>query len=275
MKQKFRYQDFVDELRAGNLDGVFIDETGSPGLQTKTRALHSERKSWVGVIVPRSHMKEVWEQLPHALDELSRLTRANEFHFTDIYGGRKQFVEVPLEVRLGIFRFMAHIFSIYGFPIFVQTLDPNSLGKLQSQMAWPSRVGPFNTEKHQDLALLILLWRIKSYLNKRAARPFCSARVFVDEGYMKDGVSIDIPHWEDTFADGLVCFAKSNIILPIQLADFAAFCLNRTQILLEKSDLSDLDHEFLSIIQPVASNFQNIEVIQMQDWLGKSEGTSH
>jgi hypothetical protein len=49
MKQKFRYQDFRDQLRAGTLDGVFIDDTGSPG--HKTIDLHPERKSWVGVIV--------------------------------------------------------------------------------------------------------------------------------------------------------------------------------------------------------------------------------
>jgi hypothetical protein len=51
--------------------------------------------------------------------------------------------------------------------------------------------------------------------------------------------------------------------VPIQLADFAAFALNRNQILLSKPELSELDRELLAILTPMAWNYQNIQRIQL------------
>jgi hypothetical protein len=61
------------------------------------------------------------------------------------------------------------------------------------------------------------------------------------------------------FVDGLICFARSSSILPLQLADFAAFALNRTQLLIGKEKLSPLDKTLLKILSPIAWNYQNIE----------------
>src|SRR2546427_6946059 len=126
MVQTFRYQDFVDEQRVGKVHGVFIDDTGSPGLRDTPSHLHPERKSWVAVVVPRSVIAEVWRQFPGAIAELRALVGGTEFHFTDIYMGRRAFEGAALSKRLGVFGFMAHIFAAYNFPVFVQTLDPES-----------------------------------------------------------------------------------------------------------------------------------------------------
>jgi len=89
MKQKYRHQDFVDQQRAGRIHGVFIDDTGSPGLQNTPNNLHPSRKSWVAVVVPKEQIAEVWDQFPGALSEFTQITGATEFHFTDIYTGQK------------------------------------------------------------------------------------------------------------------------------------------------------------------------------------------
>lgn len=91
MRSAHRYEDFVDEQRKGLVHGVFIDDTGSPGLQDTPTNLHPKRKSWVAVIVPRPAVAETWDQLPNAVDELKSLTGATEFHFADIYAGRREF----------------------------------------------------------------------------------------------------------------------------------------------------------------------------------------
>ena len=57
MANAFRYQDFVDEQQGGQVHGVFVDDTGSPGLRDTPGHLHPERKSWVAVVVPRSEIK--------------------------------------------------------------------------------------------------------------------------------------------------------------------------------------------------------------------------
>lgn len=269
MAHRFRYQDFVDEQRAGQIHGVFIDDTGSPGLQDTPNHLHPKRKSWVAVVVPRSVIGEVWQQFPHAIDELKVQTGASEFHFADIYGGKRAFKGVPLEKRLGVFRFMAHIFGVYNFPVFVQTLDPESLRDVRARAALPERLGPFDFTKHEDLALFFLLLRVKWHLEKNYPETERRARVFVDEGFQCNGAAIAIQSLQHVFADGLICFGRSDSILPIQLADFAAFCLNRTQLLLGRPKLSNLDVSLLQIIQPIAWNYQNIPQLPLHAWFPK------
>lgn len=269
MAQTFRYQDFVDEQRAGEINGVFIDDTSSPGLRDTPSNLHPERKSWVAVVVPRSVIAEVWQQLPRAIAELKLQTGGSEFHFTDIYQGRRAFKGVPLQQRLAVFRFMAFIFATHNFPVFVQTLDPNTLQDVRERVKLPERLGPFSFKKQEDLALFFLLIRVKWHLEQQYAENERPARVFVDEGFQNNGAAIVIPPLEAVFADGLVCFAQSNSILPLQLADFAAFCLNRSQLLLGRSELSELDKSFLRIIEPLAWNYQNIPRVLLDDWFPK------
>jgi len=211
-------------------------------------------------------MPDVLTQLPTAIDELQRLTGAKEFHFADIYGGTGDLRGVDLQARLGVFRFMAKIFQFYQFPVFVQTLDPRSLSEVRSPAPCPNGVGPFNLKKHEDTALLFLLIRVKCYIEETRQK-LRLARVFVDEGYKRNGTAICIPGWKSVFADGLICFASSSSVQPLQLADFAAYALNRTQLLLGKRPLNPLDKSLLEILEPIWSNYRNMEkkTIQLEE----------
>ena len=159
-------------------------------------------------------MPEVIEQFPGALQELQRLTGAREFHFADIYAGRKEFKGLDLQVRLALFEFMAHIFSVYQFPIIVQTFDPETLSYLRSRCRGqlPDRIPPFDFSKVEDTALFWLLIRLKWFMEQTTEYPKVKARVFVDEGWKSNGVAIKIPTFEDVFGDGLVCFCQSSSI---------------------------------------------------------------
>lgn len=104
-----------------NIDyGIFIDDSGSPGLAIGT--LHPERKTWVSVIIPPFQINEVLDQIPQAIKGLEELVSAKEFHFSHIMNRQGKFKEVDLQVRLSLFRFMSYIFKEYKFPILVQTL---------------------------------------------------------------------------------------------------------------------------------------------------------
>jgi len=168
-------------------------------------------------------------------------------------------------IRLSLFEFMSYIFYTYQFPIFVQTFDPKTLDELRSRAKFPEKLGQFDLTKQEDMALLFLLMRIKWYIEKNRQYSSADARVFVDEGYKKNGIAISIPMWESVFADGLICFACSSSIYPLQLADFAAFALNRTQLLIGKKELNSLDKRIMEILSPIAWNYQNIEkkIIQL------------
>jgi hypothetical protein len=199
-------------------------------------------------------MPEVLSQLPQAIATLCELTGATEFHFAHIYQGKREFKGVDLSVRLALFGFMSRIFQMYQFPVFVQTFDPISLDAIKVSGGFPDRCGPFDLSSPAETALLFLLLRVKWFLEEKAE----TARVFVDEGYKKDGTALLIPTFASVFADGLVCFARSNSVLPIQMADFAGFALNREQLLVGKNPLNALDVGLLEILAPVVQNFWNI-----------------
>ncbi len=254
----FSFRDYIREAKQGEKNGIFIDDSGSPGVSIPNSKLHPERKSWVAVIVPHWQISEVVNQFEEVIPLLEETFGVNEFHFADIYGKRGKFENVPLNQRLAIFKFMASIFQSYLFPIIVQTFDPITHADVMSRVNIPKRIGPFNLENVEDLGLLFLLWRLSKFIRENPGLASKQSRIFVDEGYKKNGVAINLDGWKNWIADGLVCFAQSHTILPIQLADFAAFSLNRSQIIINKPKKSDLDIAFLEILSPIAWNYQNI-----------------
>ncbi len=150
------------------------------------------------------------------------------------------------------------MFDVHKFPVFVQTLTPGQVLEVHHIAPIPSLLPHFDLTKPADCALIVLLLRVKAHLEGQS--PVVPACLFVDEGLRKDGRAIRIPSWSSAFAEGMICFSRSDVAFPLQLADFAAYSLNRSQILLAKQHLSDLDLEFLRIVQPLAVCFQNIPV---------------
>lgn len=256
-----RYQGYLDDLADGGAFGIFVDDTGSPGLQDTPPNFHPERKTWVAVVVSPDIIPEVLDQFPRVLQGLHELIGADEFHFTDIYQGRRQFKGINLQVRLALFEFMAHIFSTYKFPVIVQTFDPETLADIRSRSEWafPNSIPPFDLTREEDTALLFLLIRLKWFMEQTPTYPIIKARVFIDEGYKNNGVALKIPTFETVFGDGLICFGTSSSILPIQLADFAAFALNRMQLIGGREKRSTLDNRVLQILSSFVFNYVNIE----------------
>jgi hypothetical protein len=75
--------------------------------------------SRAAVTVPKADLAELRSQFPRAIVELQALIAAKELHFADIYVGRREFKNLPVEKRLASFRFMAHVFQSYGISSFV------------------------------------------------------------------------------------------------------------------------------------------------------------
>lgn len=252
---------FATELRSGRHYGVFIDDSGSPGLETP--GLNAKRKSWVAVLVPSLQAAEVMDQLPKALSALKEFGITDpEFHFRDIWAGVGDFAKIDFQIRLSIFRFMAYIFSTYRFPVLVQTFEPDNAADILQRADWPKSFGPLRLSNHEDLALILLLMRVREYL-KSPERGNATACVVVDEGRLANGRSIVLPGLAPTFCSGEILFASSRSVHAIQLADFAAFSLNRWQLLLVKENLNDRDKALLDILSPIAELFSNIDVIHI------------
>lgn len=240
---------------------MFVDDTGSPGL--KASGLHEQRKSWVAVLVPPHQVAEIMDQLPKALSLLKELGLEDpEFHFTDIWAGKGEYQKLTLQQRLGVFRFMAHIFAAYRFQVLVQTLDPENAADIHNRADWPNRLGPLKSSNHEDLGLILLLLRVRLHL-KALDGGNATACVVVDEGRLASGKSIILAGFAPTFCAGGILFASSRLVHPIQLADFAAFVMNRWQLLRVRDKLSDVDKTLLGIVSPIAECFINIDSVRV------------
>jgi hypothetical protein len=248
----------IADLKNAACGGVFIDDTGSPGLVATPGHLHPKRKTWVAVIVPRHQIAEIMEQFPRALSELGQQVGATEFHFTEIYQGTKQFEKVPFKLRMALFGFMAHIFNVYQFPVLVQTLDPDNKAVELFRQKFPERLGAFDLRSHEDLALFLLFIRTKWLL--RDEMDGQSVRLFLDAGRFKAGSSVVVPGLDPPFINGEIISADSSLLHPIQLADFAAFGLNRVQLLLGRYDLNIRDKQLLEVFSSIAWNYKNLTV---------------
>lgn len=183
------------------------------------------------------------------------------------FQGTNEFKNVDLSLRLATLEFLAHIFRSYRFPIFVQTIDPVNLADIHRREPGfkGGKVGPFDFSKPKGVALFFLLIRIREHLVKVRQDPKQLARLFVDEGFMKDGRAWELPlAWKDVFAEGLLCSMSSTTVLPLQLANFAAYALNRHQILRGRKKLSRLDRTLLGILTRASLNFQNVPTVSIE-----------
>ena len=249
---------------AGKYTGVFIDDSGLPGLYTGTGFITSDRKTWVAVIVPPNLMPEIYSGLTHSLSSLHEQTGAVEFHFADIYAGRKEFKGVDLNYRLACFDLFAKIFAKHKLPIFVQSFEPSDLARLREDVDLPDKFGILDLHKADDAAFFFLMKQVHDHLVASSSDYGVPARVFVDEGRLKEWMCMRWP-FEDIFADGLVCFMSSARCIPVQLADFAAFALTRNQWIMVKSEKKDIDFLLVAILSRLGSNFRNISKIPISD----------
>jgi len=259
----FNLQPFLDELLLGSMYGVFIDDSASPGWQpTSTDASNPYPigDSWVAVILPPSHMTSVYRTLRSVLKVLKKYYKAREFHCSEIYSGRGVFKHIDLEERFLLLTVLAEIIRDHKLPIVVRTLDPSSK-LLEIGHSRSARLGGiWDLRKPKDMGFIALLRQVEEYLRAESAKNSLDtvlARVFIDEGYLKSGFAMaGFP----AFAEESIYFADSTLAEPLQLADFAAFTINRHQLLMTKDVLSPTDVLFLRISSMIVPFLRNVEL---------------
>lgn len=234
---------------------INIDDSGNPGADSGSDFLSSTRKSWTAVIVPSS----IANDISVAMDIFNAGVRdefgAEELHFTDIYGGRGVWKGVELTKRIQIFGLMRNIVESFALPIVHQTASAETLNDHRKTLS-PFKRLPGSWWDPGNIAhfgLLFLCWNVSQYLKQFGADcpgdfklPF---HTYIDEGLAKAGTSIELPNWGDVFEDQKIMFCKSKDRAELQIADFAAFSISRTQWIMAHQtvgkEVSKGDLEFL------------------------------
>ncbi|MGM0743177.1 MAG: DUF3800 domain-containing protein [Pseudomonadota bacterium] len=236
--------------------GIYVDDSGNPGVDSGSMHLSKTRKSWTAVIVPPSAAKDCSFVMDTFLQGIADDYGANELHFTEIFSGRGVWEKVKIEDRIQIFRQMSSILSKrVPLPIVHVTTSQETLND------HAETVGRFRADPKQfwnmsvpHIGFLRMCIEVADYVREMREDGHPDFKnplpVFADEGLAVAGVSIRLPNWEDVIAGPLVNFAASQDVAGIQIADFAAFTIARTQWTVAQRKLgtpvSRSDEEFLT-----------------------------
>src|SRR5438309_10398215 len=71
------------QVGSGQYSGVFIDDTGTPGQDSPSVHLDSDRKTWVAVILNQEQLAEAQERMRDSLIELELFLGVRDLHFAD------------------------------------------------------------------------------------------------------------------------------------------------------------------------------------------------
>lgn len=234
---------------------INIDDSGNPGVESGSDFLSSTRKSWTAVIIPPGIANEASMSLKIFLRGVKDEFGADELHFTDIYSGRNAWKSVPIRKRVEIFELMASIMESFALPVIHQTISTESFNDHTNTLSRIQRA-PGSWWDIKDIShfgFLLLCSNVAKYLREMTSefpKDFqLPLPAFVDEGLAKAGTSIELPNWGDVFEGQRVSFCDSRDNAGVQVADFAAFSISRTQWIISQQVLGEKvsrgDLEFL------------------------------
>jgi len=239
--------------------GIYIDDAGTPGQESKSKYLHTDRKSWAAVIIPPEIQYDVRDAMNTFVDGVKQDFGADELHFTDIYSGRPPYKNVPLDKRGELIHLMSSLFEAFALPIIFQSSSPEHLKELQSKYDLRSdKLGWFSFSNHEHVSLLALCGQVAAFVREHKQSFPEPLPMMIDEGLVRTGTSIDLPAYADVIAGPTLNFRSTTECRFLQLADFAAFAIGRSQWLLGKGNLKDRDHIFLESVSADKLNIINL-----------------
>lgn len=211
---------------------IYFDDSGNPGTKSGSDFLPSSRKAWTAVIVPSTIAAEIHEGMEIFLDGMRGEFGVDELHFTEIFRGKGHWKTVPENERAKIFYMMSQLMGRFGLPVVQQSASEFTRAD-HPVTSRPFRTGEWNTADLSHFGLLMLCSQVSKsarVMRARSPRDFdLPFPLFADEGILPAGRDRALPNWADVIEGPKVRFRNSADVLGLQLADFAAFVINRTQ----------------------------------------------
>ena len=235
--------------------GIYVDDSGNPGADSGSIHLSETRKSWTAVIIPPSVANDCSIVMETFLKGIARDYSAEELHFTEIFSGKGIWKQVGTEDRIKLFRLMSSFLTSMTLPIVHVTTSQETLNDHSGSIGqWRFKPNQFWKTSIPHLGFLRLCMEVSDYVRemREDGHPDFDGTLplISDEGLAAEGRSVPLPNWGDVISGPTVKFARSQDVAGIQIADFAAFTISRTQwIIVQRqmgTPLSRSDEEFLS-----------------------------
>lgn len=236
--------------RSNMATSIYIDDTGTA--QTRSTFVYdtAKSKSWCAVMLNHDQYQEAVRFMTLELEELKSVFDLNEFHFTDIFSGKKAYRDqsVPFDVRMDIFKEFALFSKRNQFPVFFQSFGKDSYSQSKLKRTILTKIDGFDLNSYEDMGLFILLMQVKRYLS---SHPEYSApyKIIIDEGRRPNGAVQPCAIFDNLLEQNQILYKSSVSENLLQIADFVAFTLNRCNWLNMKEPIkiNEYDKCFLSM----------------------------
>jgi len=239
---------------------IVIDDTGSPGSTNETRFLKDDRKTLVGVFIHAKIRAQIEKLIKDVVTNLDKEFGIKELHFTDLVNKRNEYSPLKNDEVVKLIQILSNAFSHFSLPYFVQTVHKDTLK--ENGINDKLKIDNFNLEKNEDAALMLLLIRLKAYLEKEY--PNQIVEIVMDEGRRKNGVSETFKILENSSVDNKIVYKSSCDFIPLQVADFFAYSVNRMQMTVVKPIKTEYDKMILDGLS-IALSKQYSEGISMKE----------
>jgi hypothetical protein len=241
--------------------GIFIDDSGNPGTQTENKYDSTDRKSWYAIVLTASQRDRASSIMKDLIAQNSKEFGVNEFHFTDIFSGIKAYKGVSIQRRMRIFEDFAELFREMKYPILSMTMSSEDYQRSKIQLTKGKyMIDGLNMSRHEDFSLCYLLLRCHYFLKKNWNNS-TPVEVTIDAGRQKDGSTQIMAEFKSNFIDRTIKYTASEKEPMLQLADYAAFCLNKGYWLQNKGARTNFDIEWLKIF--AWADFQTLNMKRM------------
>lgn len=251
---------------------IYVDDTGNPGVDSGSRYMPSSRKSWTAVIVPTIVAADVKSAMEIFLAGVRKDFGANELHFAEIWSGKGPWSNVSTSDRAQMIELMARLMNSFSLPVVHQTVSEQTLDDHPDfrRSLEGKRVGDWKLDDVAQFGLLLLCSNVARHVRKlkevgpaEFTIPF---PLYIDEGMLPDGSTRVLPNWDDVIEGPDARFRRSSDVPGIQLADFAAFTINRAQWLgVKRSPSPKFRSAEVVILQAAAGlNILNLPMIEMR-----------
>jgi len=228
---------------------IAIDDTYGTAGNDKSVYVTRNRRTHVAIIVDDEFANPLRKSISDYLQELnvSLGVQAKEFHFTDIYNRQRDWkclIDNNSTSNMLIFQRFAAIAIKYKIEFSIQTVDDRTIKDHGNELMKLS-LRDFDASKYEDLSLLLLLLKLRI----RCRNSPGNVILFMDEGRKPAKTPFAKEIFSGVVASYNGMYQSSHSEPLLQMADFIAFCINRSTHLQVKEPRTTFDNDFLYFMQ--------------------------
>ena len=224
---------------------VFIDDTGTPGQKSCSKYGGPSLCSWFAIIVSTKEKLAIENAIEELKKQYLNSFGLDEFHFVDLYNGKKQYRQMSIDIRFEILYKFADIYKNGNYQLFVQSMTKEDYNRLKIKCKGPVHIANFDLADVKDFALVVLLWKLNLFFEKKNNTYSLPIRIIIDEGRQKNGSNCKIGLLGDKLKNRNIEFKSSKSEFVLQFIDFIAFSLNRNRLIMSQNKKSEIDLKFL------------------------------